>query len=78
MAYIDNIGADWTTRAVTTAAEVWQCRSGVVMITLETTAHPLQGHVLNPGESFTVPSGKIAHYRRASTSFAAANVEKLG
>ncbi|WP_101339719.1 hypothetical protein [Cereibacter azotoformans] len=53
----------WQTHGPTTAEEVWQCREGMVLITLEAVVNDDQGLELVQGDSLVIASGKTVRYR---------------
>lgn len=64
MAMIYTTDNDWVTVGPLAADEIWQCRGGSFLLSLEAVADVLQGLLLSQiGDNVRVPSGKTVRYR---------------
>lgn len=66
MPVIDNIPTTWSSAVTLAAEEWWQCKSGVVALTLEETPGDKDGLELRVGEGVQIASGKAVRYRAVS------------
>ena len=78
MALIRNIPKTWTTVGPTAADELWQCRGGEVLLTLEAVTDDMQGTLMRKDQPHPViPAGKTVRYRRLGLG-ATINREVIG
>lgn len=77
MAFINHIPETWTAAEVA-EDEIWQCRSGQVLLTWEADPEPNDGLLLEAGAGIAVGAGSTVRYRRAGGSVAAISREVTG
>jgi hypothetical protein len=67
MIYKDEaLSTSWQTYGPLAAEELWQCRKGKVLITLEAVTDNDQGAVLAEGDGIYVATGKTVRVRKIS------------
>jgi hypothetical protein len=70
MIYKDSaLSTTWQTYGPLAAEELWQCRKGKILITLEAVTDNDQGAILSEGDGLYVAAGKTVRVRKL-TNFA--------
>lgn len=79
MIYKDAVlSTDWQTYGPLAAEELWQCRKGKVLITLEAVTDNDQGTVLAEGDGIYVATGKTVRLRKLANAESWVNREVTG
>lgn len=78
MTVIRDIPQTFTNYGPTSADEFWQCRGGQVLISFEQGEDEDRGIMLNRGEGFDIPSGKVVYMRATNGRTAWVSREVIG
>jgi hypothetical protein len=79
MLYKDaSLSTSWQTYGPLAAEELWQCRKGKVLISLEAIADNDQGTALVEGDGIYIAVGKTVRIRKASNAASWVNREVTG